>query len=147
MENTDSKPEFICSRCGIDVSQDFNIGTKNRNHCPKCLFSLHVDDKVSGDRQANCSGEMEPIGITFKQEGLDKYGKEKQGEIMLIHKCLKCGRISINRIAGDDDPEAILKIYNQSKKNIELFSELKKERVVLLDDTAEAEIKKQLFGL
>lgn len=139
--------EFTCSHCGLNVPADVGIGTKNRNHCPRCLFSLHVDNKVSGDRDANCSGEMAPIGITFKQEGKDKYGKEKQGEIMLIHKCIKCGRISINRIAGDDDPDQILKIYNDSKENIDLLNELKKEGVILLDNAAEAEIKRQLFGL
>lgn len=139
--------EFICSHCGKDIPVDFGIGTKNRNHCPKCLYSLHVDDKVSGDRNANCSGEMAPIGISFKKEGADKYGKEKQGEIMLIHKCIKCNKISINRIAGDDDPDQILKVYNESKENIDLSNELKKESITLLDNEAEPEIKRQLLGL
>lgn len=139
--------EFICSHCKMSVPSDSGVGTKNRNHCPKCLYSLHVDDKVSGDRSANCGGEMEPIGITFKQEGVDKYGKEKQGEIMLIHRCVKCGRVSINRIAGDDDPDQILQIYNKSKEAIDLSNELKKEGISLLGNAAESEVKKQLFGI
>lgn len=138
--------EFICLHCKKNMPADFGIGTKNRNHCPFCLYSLHVDDKVSGDRKANCSGEMEPLAITFKQEGLDKYGKEKQGEIMLIHKCEKCGKISINRIAGDDNSDLILEIFKQSKGDDKLSAELKKENIILLDSLAEAEIKKQLFG-
>jgi DNA-directed RNA polymerase subunit RPC12/RpoP len=137
--------DFICSNCGSNIKADFAVGTKNRNHCPKCLYSLHVDN-IPGDRKADCNSNMEPIGLTFKKEGLDKYGKEIQGEIMLIHKCGKCGKININRIAGDDDPDEILKIYNKSKDNIELKEKLKKEDINLLDISSSAEIKKQLFG-
>jgi len=144
--NMSQETEFICSHCGMNVPLDFNIGTKNRNHCPKCLYSLHVDDKISGDRRANCGGKMEPIAVTFKQEGLDKYGTEKQGEIMLVHRCKRCGKININRIAGDDDAELIFEIFNQSKDNINLANKLKEEGVALLDDSAETEVKKQLFG-
>ena len=137
--------DFICSHCGGDVKADFAVGTKNRNHCSKCLYSLHVDN-APGDRKADCGGDMKPLGLTFKEEGLDKYGNKVQGEVMLIHRCGKCGKININRIAGDDDPDEILKIYNNSKDNIELTEELKKEGINLLDSKAEAEIKKQLFG-
>lgn len=142
MQTTD---DFICSNCGLSVKADFAVGTKNRNHCPKCLYSLHVDNEP-GDRKADCNGNMEPIGLTFKEEGLDKYGKKVQGELMLIHKCTKCGKVNINRIAGDDDPDEILKIYDLSKDNIDLKDELKKEDINLLDSSDELEIKKQLFG-
>jgi len=40
---------------------------------------------------------MEPIGLTFKRDG----------EIMIVHKCLGCGKLSPNRIAGDDSTYAI----------------------------------------
>jgi len=40
---------------------------------------------------------MKPIGLTYKQDG----------ELMIIHLCLGCGKISANRIAGDDTPYAI----------------------------------------
>lgn len=147
--------EFVCSHCkkwGLSPSKPGDcpltatIGTKNRNHCPKCLYSLHLDKEISGDRAAECGGEMEPIGLAFKKEGVDKYGEKRQGEIMLIHRCQKCGKISINRIAADDEPDQILKTYNESKENIHLSAELKKEGIVLLDNEAESEIKKQLFG-
>jgi len=137
--------EFICSHCGFKIKSDFSIGTKNRNHCPKCLYSLHVD-VTSGDRKSDCKGDMMPIGLTFKQEGTDKYGRKVQGEIMLVHKCGQCGKININRIAGDDDPQEILKVFNASKDDIELRDELKKEDINLLDSSEEAEISKQLFG-
>lgn len=122
------------------------IGTKNRNHCPFCLYSLHVDDKIAGDRKSKCRGEMQPIGLTFKKEGTDKYGKERQGEIMLVHECNKCGKININRLAGDDEPKKIMKIFQNSKNNKSLFSKLKTCNIVLLDEDNQAKIKEQLYG-
>jgi molecular chaperone DnaK (HSP70) len=89
---------------------------------------------------------MEPIGLTFKKEGIDKYGKIRQGELMLIHRCNKCGKININRIAGDDKQTQILEVFNQSKNNNILRNELKKEEVDLLNLNNEPELKRQLFG-
>jgi hypothetical protein len=73
-----------------------------------CLWSKHVDE-AKGDRRASCLGGMEPIGLTFKHEGHGKVG-----EIMLIHHCSVCEKISINRIARDDPEHKILGIFNQS---------------------------------
>jgi len=137
---------FICTHCGEQILTESNVGTKNRNHCPFCLWSLHVDDQVAGDRKSVCKGEMEPIGLTFKKEGIDKYGKIRQGELMLIHRCNKCGKININRIAGDDKQTQILEVFNQSKNNNILRNELKKEEVDLLNLNNEPELKRQLFG-
>ena len=49
---------------------------------------------------------MKPIGLTFK----------KDGELMIVHKCLNCGKISRNRIAGDDNPYAIVPLSNEEDK-------------------------------
>lgn len=106
--------DFICKNCKKVVNKT-PIGTCNRNHCPFCLWSLHVDER-SGDRKSTCFGLMEPIGLAFKDEGLDKYGKKRQGEIMIVHKCQKCGKENKNRIAGDDDPKAILEICEEKDK-------------------------------
>ena len=90
---------------------------------------------------------MKPIGLTFKEEGFDKYGKKKQGELMIIHRCEKCGKININRIAADDDPKKIMKIYDFSLDNMEsLETELEKEKVKPLTKNDLEEIKRQLFG-
>ena len=81
-------------------------GTRNRNHCPFCLCSSHVDVSV-GDRQSTCRGVMHPIGKLYK----------KDGEEMLVHKCEKCGFIRKNRIAGDDDWDLVerLDVVNPSE--------------------------------
>lgn len=53
---------------------------------------------MPGDRKSTCGARMKPIGLTYKQDG----------ELMIIHLCLHCGKISTNRIAGDDTPYTIL---------------------------------------
>jgi ribosome biogenesis GTPase len=86
---------FICENCKKEVNY-ISYGTKNRNHCPHCLFSLHVDNAI-GDRNSKCGGLMAPIGKMYK----------KDGEEVLVHKCKKCGEIRKNRVAGDDSYEVI----------------------------------------
>ena len=50
---------FICENCGHEV---LPLGYTSRNHCPKCLFSKHVD-KEPGDRLESCKGLLRPIGF------------------------------------------------------------------------------------
>jgi len=87
---------FICDKCGRSVVPAVS-GTLNRNHCPECLWSRHVDLRT-GDRMSVCRGLMEPIGVWVK-------GK---GEWALIHRCEKCGFIRSNRIAGDDNQAGLM---------------------------------------
>ena len=82
---------------------------------------------------------MIPIGLSFKKEKVDKYGKEKVGELMIIHKCEKCGDISKNRIASDDNPDEIMKIFESSK-------EKQIDGIKILTEKDREEVKKQLFG-
>lgn len=105
---------MICLNCRKEIKNSRYIGTKNRNHCPYCLYSKHLDLKIPGDRKSSCLGLMKPIGLTFK----------KDGEIMLIHKCLKCGEFAKNRIAGDDDPQKILEIEDSEKIREVLFGKV-----------------------
>jgi DNA-directed RNA polymerase subunit RPC12/RpoP len=133
---------FKCEKCGEEVATEGSFGTANRNHCPKCLWSKHLDEKGSGDRAASCQGLMEPIGLTFKKEGIDKYGKERQGEIMLIHKCVKCGKVSINRLAGDDEAERVMEVFENSR-NQELETV---EKIKVLREEDQKEVTTQLFG-
>ncbi len=138
---------FECVHCQQWVSFDKFIGTHFRNHCPFCLWSKHVDEKKSGDRQAFCRGDMKPIGLTFKKEGFDKYGKPRQGELMVIHQCHDCGQISINRIAADDEPEMVLKIFKDSQHlNQEILDKLKEESIRSLTKEDGKEVMIQLFG-
>ena len=91
---------------------------------------------------------MEPVGLTFKHEGWDKYtGKPKQGELMVIHRCQTCGKISINRLAADDESKIVLNVHENSlKKKNQMGEELKSQNIRLLEEGDETEIKRQLFG-
>lgn len=52
---------FTCKVCGRPVVS-VGAGSNHRNHCPNCLSSLHLDIEP-GDREADCGGIMEPIGV------------------------------------------------------------------------------------
>lgn len=132
---------FKCSHCKQFVIINDIMGTANRNHCNWCLWSKHVDE-TKGDRRAFCKGGMEPIGLTFKHEGHNKVG-----EIMLIHLCSLCRKISINRIARDDPEHKILDIFCESL-NLESQAKehLSKAGICLLGRANKEEINIQLFG-
>ena len=89
---------FVCKACGADVPLDGG-GTRNRNHCPKCLCSIHLDN-VPGDRAADCGGVMEAVAVWVR----------KGGEWALIHRCRRCGALCSNRIAADDSPLKLMSL-------------------------------------
>lgn len=72
---------FNCKACGKFITVR-DCGTNNRNHCPHCLSSIHLDN-IPGDRSADCGGIMEPISIYVRPDG----------EWALIHRCKKCGEL------------------------------------------------------
>ncbi|HKI54034.1 MAG TPA: RNHCP domain-containing protein [Anaerolineales bacterium] len=112
--DTSSFGDFRCGHCGIFVSSmNMLSGVKNRNHCPYCLWSCHLDLYSAGDRLSACKGQMKPIGLTMKKSR-NKYRLDARGELMLIHECMECSALSINRIAADDDSESIVSIFQNS---------------------------------
>ena len=132
---------FICDNCGKKVSTTGNIGTHQRNHCPYCLYSKHVDE-FPGDRKAECHGLMKPVGLTFKREG-----EGKTGEIMLVHICERCGKISINRLAGDDDVTKVQQVYEESFGLDESLKEkIKVQNISLVEEKDKKEVMTQLVG-
>lgn len=143
----EKKEGFNCCNCGQWVPFSELMGTAHRNHCPFCLWSKHLDSRKSGDRKSECQARMKPLGLTFKHEGTDRYGKPRPGELMLIHKCTACGRISINRIAADDDPKAILKVFERSLKlDSRERNQLKRDDIEIIPEEGRKEILTQLFG-
>lgn len=135
---------FLCKNCGKKVNYEA-IGTKNRNHCQYCLWSLHIDYKTPGDRLSLCQGLMKPVGLAFKKDVLDKYGKKINGELMIVHKCDLCNKISKNRLAGDDDTEKILDLLiKMSQFNTLPVYELGQFKLLTEKDIKE--VKEQLFG-
>ena len=106
--------DFRCANCQAFVSSAHLVSAvNNRNHCPYCLWSSHLDLFAAGDRLSACKARMRPIGLTMKK-GRNKYQRQARGELMLIHECIECRALSINRIAADDDSATILAIFRES---------------------------------
>lgn len=136
---------FTCLNCKQQVSVNIYFsGVRNRNHCPYCLYSRHVDLHKAGDRLADCKAKMRPIGLTLKQ-GRNKY--RQSGEVMLIHMCEGCGKRSINRIAADDLVERILTIFDQALELDEhMRSQLELEGIHLLGASERKLVEAALLG-
>ena len=76
---------FVCENCGFEVMP---LGKTSRNHCPKCLCSIHIDVNP-GDRASDCCGLLVPISAQ---------PDPKKGYI-IVHKCKKCGELRRNKAA------------------------------------------------
>ena len=85
--------DFVCENCGFSTE-----GNGYTNHCPKCLWSKHVDINP-GDREEKCGGMMEPIGAFLKN-----------GENILVHKCIRCSFERNNGVGKKDNFDAFVKI-------------------------------------
>jgi len=94
------KEDFICKHCGFKV-----IGSGYTDHCPRCLWSKHVDINP-GDRQAKCRGLMRPVAV----------GK-KHGVWRIKYYCLKCGYEHWVKMAKEDDWEKIVKMTEFVTRN------------------------------
>jgi hypothetical protein len=140
--------DFICKHCGYFVSSLTLVsGVVNRNHCPYCLHSRHFDLYDPGDRLGACKALMAPVGLTLKRSR-DKYAPDNQGELMLVHRCITCGELSINRIAADDDPEMLLAILkNNAKDRSALLNECRIKGTRLLEEKSHRFlVQSRLFG-
>ena len=78
---------FICRHCGKQVEP---LGYTSRDHCPFCLWSIHIDINP-GDRANECLGNLVPI----KAELDSKRG------FVILYKCDKCGKLHRNKAAHE----------------------------------------------
>lgn len=140
--------DFVCRYCSAFVSADAALsGVHNRNHCPYCLSSRHVDQFEAGDRLSACKAQMHPVGLTLKRLA-KKYAANDQGELMLVHRCDDCGKISINRIAADDSDRMILSVLEQSTRlSADIRDSLAQDEVTLLNDSQINIVRQRLFGI
>lgn len=88
-----TKEDFLCENCGAKVQ-----GNGYTNHCPRCLWSKHVDEQP-GDRAHHCGGLMEPFELW-----------KKGSKLTLEHRCSKCGMVKRNKVSEHDDREKLLKL-------------------------------------
>ena len=89
---------FICKNCGKTVEP---LIYSSRNHCPFCLYSLHIDI-MPGDRLNDCGGILEPF--------MTQPDKKKGWVINFL--CMKCGAKVRNKAANDDDGNLLIKLTN-----------------------------------
>ncbi|MBL7523389.1 RNHCP domain-containing protein, partial [Frankia sp. CNm7] len=87
---TRTTEDFDCLVCGAAVR-----GDGYTNHCPRCLWSRHVD-VAPGDRAATCGGLMRPVAVEVRAH-----------DTMLTHVCERCGHRRRNRTSPADDQEAL----------------------------------------
>lgn len=97
---------FECENCHRQISK--HPSWSARNHCPFCLYSKHVDKDFPWDRLSECNALMKPIWIDYK----------KNKWYMIKHKCTKCSKEILNKVAPDDDFE---KFINTLNKNDRIF--------------------------
>jgi rubredoxin len=89
--------DFNCGKCGLKVA-----GRGFTNHCPRCLWSRHVDINP-GDRAAACGGLMRPVSVVAEKSGY-----------AIRHRCVACGYEKKNRASEEDDFEELLKVAKQN---------------------------------
>lgn len=87
---------FICFNCKTKVDP---LGYTARDHCPNCLYSLHLDINP-GDRKSTCKGILKPVGIE----------KTKKDNYKILYKCEKCGYRTKNKAAIDDNINEIINL-------------------------------------
>ena len=100
---------FVCLHCGREV---LPLGYSSRNHCPFCLWSIHIDINP-GDRANPCLGALEPI--TAEPD-------PKKGYV-IVSKCQKCGELRRCRAAHEakvqpDDLSLIIALTAQGKDRL-----------------------------
>lgn len=89
---------FRCGHCDFEVPAH---GRTARDHCPRCLRSLHVDAVTPGDREADCGGLMDPVGFVLR--GSDP---------VILHRCRRCGverRVRAVEDGAEPDDAAMLR--------------------------------------
>jgi hypothetical protein len=93
---TKKQEDFICENCGQKVQ-----GTGYTNHCPKCLWSKHVDVNP-GDRAEVCGGMMKPVDLYM--EGQDW---------IITHECQKCDFTRRQKVVDEDDFEEVIRLEQE----------------------------------
>ena len=90
--------DFECRECGLMV-----IGSGYTNHCPRCLWSMHVDVNP-GDRACPCRGMMEPASAV--------YGR---GFFRIMHRCVECGMEKNVSSSEGDSAEALVELADSER--------------------------------
>lgn len=90
---------------------------------------------------------MRPVGLTSKDVRTNIRTGLTGGELMIVHLCLNCGRISCNRIAGDDNAHAILRLLDDTIHiDGEIILSLNQQGIALLTLDDKPQVLSALYG-
>ena len=90
---------------------------------------------------------MEPIGLTLKELTYNPFTQRTSGELMVVHLCLNCDRISCNRIAGDDNSHVIVCLLEKpSNLSGAIISKLTNQNIRLLTQSDKRKVLTILYG-
>ena len=90
--------DFVCGQCGEHVE-----GNGYTNHCPKCLWSTHLDINP-GDRANQCGGMMQPLRV----EGSSPHYR-------IIHRCVRCAVEKKITVSANDSHKAVVALAASRK--------------------------------
>lgn len=91
---------------------------------------------------------MEPLALAFKNYEINPFTDRGNGELMIIHHCVKCGQISPNRIAGDDSEYQVLStLENSFNLNTYTISKIKSWKINIITPENKEEALISLFGI
>lgn len=88
--------DFVCDNCGFEAR-----GSGYTDHCPKCLYSKHVDINP-GDRKSECNGMMQPTSASHDRDGF-----------IIRYQCMKCGMKKSMKAASDDNKEMLNQLFTR----------------------------------
>lgn len=90
---------FVCVNCGELVPP---LLTSSRDHCTKCLCSVHCDINP-GDRANPCMGILFPVGIE----------RDSKKGIVIKYRCDTCYEYHRCRCAPDDNYDEIIRLASR----------------------------------
>lgn len=92
---------FVCGNCRRENADD---QSSPRNHCRFCLYSLHVDGSLPGDRMSTCGSVMAPVTVS----------SDARKGYVITHECTACKKRMNNKAAPDDDGDALIRVSASS---------------------------------
>jgi hypothetical protein len=91
---------------------------------------------------------MQPIATAFKNYEINPFTNRGSGELMIVHQCLSCDKISPNRIAGDDNEYQTLSILEDSfNLDSSLITKIKNLGINIITPENKEDALISLFGI
>ena len=90
---------------------------------------------------------MKPIALAFKNYEVNPFTNKGSSELMVIHQCSNCCKISSNRIAGDDNEYQIISILEHSfNLDINTMNKIKNLGINIISSENKDKVLISLFG-